>query len=1505
MNGEFFLSLGARWFIVTAILWLGLVPMAWGQTFLVNSVGDEPLATTGSISCVSTAGTCTLRAAIQANNNRTTTNVTLSFASIPVPPGGDGINDGVSSRIILNSALPTITRQITLLGETHPNFDAGTGFQRVQIDGGNVTTNSSGLFISGSAASGTVIRNVAIRDAANHGISVSNADNVVIQENRLGLYNLLSLDVPAGNGNYGLNFNNSSGSVALDNRIASNDSGGIRVAGSGSSNLLIAGNVIGAQLQPNGSLMPRGNGGPGINILSTAGSGSEIGRCVLGFGISDFCRGNLIVSNEGHGINIAAAGQSVVFNSIGFNGDSPGNSGFGNSGDGIRVAASDTFIGGGLAGQLNTANTIGYSGGDGINVEGGSNVTIAQNRIGGHPDGTAFGNSGVGIWIRGAASVDHSISNNFIAKNQIGIRSDSGPTDIIGNTIQDNGSHGIFVRDPRQSIEDNTVGLHTLIGIFLFYLYEDNEFATVYRNWVGTAPDGTPLGNANGIVVDTGQAVIGQNQGDGNIIAGNSGNGLVLTGARDVVVRANFIGQLPDGTPRGNGQAGVLIQPVPGFFDATDSRTGYLRDATIPSLHFPSESGGFGQGNLIAHNRIGVQVTGGDDTVGHLVRGNSIFANQDGGIQIFPIIGSVNEGPGEGPNRGLNHPQLDDNATFFDADSGTVEYRVRVPTSASEAGYPLRLDFYITEPGEAQGKFFIGTAQYPAASADSWVSGSFTPIGDHSLGDALIVAMASDTGNNSSEFSAAPADLSQGSPSPLDNIVISSFGDAPNADPNGLSCDTGGIFIAPGVPNCTLRAAIQAANNHTEPVTITFWPGLVAPGGVSTFAPQSQLPAITGQVTLAGDSHASFDPANGPAVVISGQNQSQSAALFRVSNANNVELRHLAFVDSPREGLSISNSQNVTVRNSLFGLRPSTGAFVAAGNGTNGLQIGGSSGLEILDNWIAANTQRGVQFSSGGAGSRMIGNIIGAGRDGSGNLVPLGNDVGIIVLSGAGSGLKIGECTGVPFLVQCPGNIVVASETNGLTILGDGVSMAGNWVGVDPDAPLDSSFGNQGNGVLLGGSGHLMTGGLGGAVIGDGSNIIGHSGVDGLVFSGESHGAVSVFSGVTPSGDVISNARYGILVESGSGHLVSSARVAHNVRGIVLDSSGNIVRNGRVFDNEVHGIQINQGGQLIEGNVIGNHGQAGIIYGHPLDSSADGLVNIVRNRIGVDVEGQPMPNQFGLYGFAGGRAWIGNDDEDGNIIAFNEQAGVVLISGTGARIRSNWIGMLPDGTAAGNGSVGVLITTPAAGGTAIENEVGYSAVADIPPDHADGSVGAFGNVIAHHERGIVVNAGSESATVERNSLRGNRFVANQVAVQLGDSPGGIDPGGSQTGPNRLQNPPEFDAGETQFDDSTGVLSFRFRVDTLFGNANYPLRVDFYLVESGQPGRFLYTQSYLASSATQFVSGSFTPAAGLVNSGNQIVGMATDLAGNSSEFSVPVNLGGEQGDSIFADRFEED
>src|SRR6185295_14542127 len=71
-------------------------------------------------------------------------------------------------------------------------------------------------------------------------------------------------------------------------------------------------------------------------------------------------------------------------------------------------------------------------------------------------------------------------------------------------------------------------------------------------------------------------------------------------------------------------------------------------------------------------------------------------------------------------------------------------------------------------------------------------------------------------------------------------LTVNSTGDLPDVSPgNGICADSGG--------NCTLRAAIQESNALAGADTINF---NIAGAGVHTISVTTQLPAITGAVTI-------------------------------------------------------------------------------------------------------------------------------------------------------------------------------------------------------------------------------------------------------------------------------------------------------------------------------------------------------------------------------------------------------------------------------------------------------------------------------------------------------------------------------------------------------------------------------------------------------------------------------------------------------------------------------
>jgi hypothetical protein len=128
----------------------------------------------------------------------------------------------------------------------------------------------------------------------------------------------------------------------------------------------------------------------------------------------------------------------------------------------------------------------------------------------------------------------------------------------------------------------------------------------IYNCWLGVS---IRLGGRN-------NTIGGSSPGEGNVISGNYGSGVVIrgSGTNGNVIKGNFIGTDTSGTAAmGNGHYGVVIE------DGSQNNT--------------IGGTGSGEGNAIAFNQWhGVGVYD-NDTTGNTIRGNSIRSNGDMGIR--------------------------------------------------------------------------------------------------------------------------------------------------------------------------------------------------------------------------------------------------------------------------------------------------------------------------------------------------------------------------------------------------------------------------------------------------------------------------------------------------------------------------------------------------------------------------------------------------------------------------------------------------------------------------------------------------------------------------------------------------------------------------------------------------------------------------------------------------------------------------------------------------------
>lgn len=246
------------------------------------------------------------------------------------------------------------------------------------------------------------------------------------------------------------------------------------------------------------------------------------------------------------------------------------------------------------------------------------------------------------------------------------------------------------------------------------------------------------------------------------------------------------------------------------------------------------------------------------------------------------------------------------------------------------------------------------------------------------------------------------------------SYVVNDSGDAPDADVSDGVCDTG---LAPPTPQCTLRAAIQQANDPTTspgPDTITFAAG-VQP---TALAP---LPTVTDAVTIdgGGNTTVTFD-------------QAATGALLDIEAANSL-VKSIAFTGGDTTAtvvkLAASGDQvnAVTVQNS-----PGTG-------------IGMEGPSERAD---------GVTLNTVGTG------ILAGGRSGTVASPAITNTTGAgIVINGASVSVSSPEISGA-------GSDGIAIHGSGASVSGGHIhGNAGNGVGITGTSDVVSRvvfYGNRG-----------------------------------------------------------------------------------------------------------------------------------------------------------------------------------------------------------------------------------------------------------------------------------------------------------------------------------------------------------------------------------------------------------------------------------------------------------
>lgn len=655
-----------------------------------------------------------------------------------------------------------LVRGLSILGFGRAIGITGGGFNEVSGNfigvaaSGDVQANCAGIEIANSVfnliggptpAQRNVISGNSCVEFSENGIYITGrgASNNIVMGNFVGL--MPNGTSALGNRPHGIKIDNASfnlvGGIRPEHRnyISGNLSDGIQINDSGAWGNVIAGNFIGTDAA--GTL--RLANATGVEITSA--SGNTIGPK------------NLISGNTADGVRINATNNAIWGNYIGTVAN--GLAALPNGGEGVYITGTSNTVGGIMPGST---NLISGNQQNGVLIGSGTANWIAGNLIGTDVTGSnALGNAWDGVRVKSAANTIgalNGVGGNIISGNTnagVNITGASGNvvegnfigTDLTGHALLGNGSYGVSLSNAANSrvggtltAAGNLISGNLWHGLALF----SSTNTMVQANWIGTDLGlNTTLGNAgSGVFID--EFTTGTVINSANVIGGNAGNGILLRGAF-TTLEGNFIGTDYTGTtPLGNCSSGVSLSAG-------------AHDNTIGSRLA-------GAGNLIAYNGafcglplppgVGV-VLAGDTTLNNSIRGNSIFANRDLGIDLSPLGVSPNDyrDGDNGPNHLQNFPTLL-SATNGGGGAGVLRIDGRFNSIPNTRFF---VDFYANTECDPSGygegeRFlisgFLDTDSNGDSSGSPFVFLFYTNVPSRFR---YLTATATDPDNNTSEFS--------------------------------------------------------------------------------------------------------------------------------------------------------------------------------------------------------------------------------------------------------------------------------------------------------------------------------------------------------------------------------------------------------------------------------------------------------------------------------------------------------------------------------------------------------------------------------------------------------------------------------------------------------------------------------------------------------------------------------------------------------------------------------
>jgi uncharacterized repeat protein (TIGR01451 family) len=534
------------------------------------------------------------------------------------------------------------------------------------------------------------------------------------------------------------------------------------------------------------------------------------------------------------------------------------------------------------------------------------------------------------------------------------------------------------------------------------------------------------------------------------------------------------------------------------------------------------------------------------------------------------------------------------------------------------------------------------------------------------------------------------------------------------------------------------------------------------------------------------------------------------------SVGNNITIRSNIISGNTSGGILIFLSSGSIIQSNLIGTDIS--GTLNFGNGGEGIDLEESQGTLIggtapeAGNIISGSAQEGVEIFGGSTGNLLQGNRIGTNSAGT---IAIPNVLAGVFINGA-NGNTIGGT------IAAAHNVISGNVDRGVTIIGNGNLVQGNFIGTD--ASGTGILGNKLGGMLIIGSNNLVGGTASGA-----RNIISGNNPDGVQIAGAGSSNNLIqgnFIGTDVTGTVdLGNARQGVLI---------SGAAANNTVGGTSTAARNVISG-----NDNDGVQIGDAGSSnnrIQGNFIG--------------TDVSGTADLGNGRVGVLISAEATNNTIG-----------GTTDTARNVISGNEDIGIQIANGgtINNTVQGNFIGTDASGTfALGNSSDGVEVNFGASG-----NTIG-------------GLASNAGNVIAFNGAN-----GAEVISGTGNSILSNSIFSNSLlGIDLGgDGATPNDAGDADAGANNLQNFPQL-ISATVFLSSTTIQG------TFNGAPNTTFTLQFFSNTDCDDSGFGEGKQLIGTRTIQTDAGgnatisfSFPGAFSL-----PVTMTATDPSGNTSEFS---------------------